>query len=47
VQSIVIPEKNNVDIDNMPDDAKKGLDIIFINTMNDAIDKVLIDGGQR
>ncbi len=44
VKSIVIPEKNNVDIENLPDDAKNGLDIIYVNTMNDAVDNVLIDG---
>jgi len=42
VKVVVLPDKNKVDVENLPEDAKRGLEIILVDNVQEIIDKVLI-----
>lgn len=41
VKTTILPLKNKVDVENLPEDAKKGLEILFVDNVEDVVDKVL------
>jgi len=42
VKTVIIPHRNKVDIENLPEDFKQDLEILFMEKIEDVIDKVLI-----
>ncbi len=42
VKVVVLPNKNKVDVENLPADAKKGLEIVLVDNIQEIVDKVLI-----
>ena len=38
IKTIIVPEKNRRDVDELPDEVKKGLTILFMKNVDDAID---------
>ncbi len=42
VKTVILPLKNRIDVDNLGDDVVRGLEIIFIDRLEDAIDRVLL-----
>ena len=42
VKTVILPLKNRVDVENLPDDAKKGLEIVHVEKIEEILDKVLI-----
>jgi len=42
VKTVIIPHRNKVDIENLPEDFKQNLEILFMEKIEDVIDKVLI-----
>jgi ATP-dependent Lon protease len=42
VKTVILPLKNRVDVENLPADAKKGLEILFVDKIEEIVDKVLI-----
>jgi ATP-dependent Lon protease len=42
VKVVVLPLKNKVDIGNLPEDAKRGLEIVLVDNIREVVDKVLI-----
>lgn len=42
VKTVILPHRNKVDIQNLPEDVKKDLEIVFMEKIEDIIDKVLI-----
>lgn len=42
VKTVIVPYRNKVDIENLPDDFKKGVEIIFIEKIEDVIDTILV-----
>ena len=43
VKTVILPNHNNVDIENFPQDLKKGLDILLVERLEEVVDKVLIN----
>jgi len=42
VKTVILPHKNKVDIENIPQDVKKGLEIVLVERLEEVVDKVLI-----
>ncbi len=42
VKIIVLPLKNRVDVENLPDDVKKGLEVVHVDTIDEVVDRVLV-----
>jgi ATP-dependent Lon protease len=42
VKTVIIPHRNKVDIENLPEDFKQNLEILFMEKIEDVIDKVLL-----
>ncbi|MGB9711299.1 MAG: endopeptidase La [Thermodesulfovibrio sp.] len=42
VKTVIVPHRNKVDIDNLPEDFKRGLKIIFMEKIEDVVNIVLI-----
>ncbi|MBI4849164.1 MAG: endopeptidase La [Nitrospirae bacterium] len=42
VKTVVLPSRNRVDIENLPQDAKKGLEVQFAEKIGDIVDLVLV-----
>jgi ATP-dependent Lon protease len=42
VKTVIIPHRNKVDIENLPEDFKQDLEILFMEKIEDVIDKVLL-----
>ena len=42
VKTVIIPHRNKVDIENLPEDFKQNLEILFMGKIEDVIDKVLL-----
>ncbi|MEW6602738.1 MAG: S16 family serine protease, partial [Nitrospirota bacterium] len=42
VKTVVIPQKNKVDTDNLPDDVRKGLELVHADNINEIVDLVLL-----
>lgn len=42
VKTVMLPLKNNVDVENLPEDVKKGLEIVFVEKLEEVVEKVLI-----
>jgi ATP-dependent Lon protease len=42
VKTVVLPFRNNVDIENLPQDVKEGLEIILTDRIEEIVDKVLV-----
>lgn len=42
VKTVVIPHRNRVDIDSLPENFKNGVEIIFMEKIGDIVDKILI-----
>lgn len=42
VKAVILPYKNKVDIENLPDDVRAGLDIFLLENFEEIVDKVLI-----
>lgn len=42
VKAVILPYKNKVDIENLPDDVRAGLDIFLLEKFEEIVDKVLI-----
>ncbi|OGW44033.1 MAG: endopeptidase La [Nitrospirae bacterium RBG_13_41_22] len=43
VKTVVLPYKNKVDVENLSQNAKQGLDILLTDTLEEIVDKVLIE----
>jgi ATP-dependent Lon protease len=43
VKTVILPNKNKVDIENIPQDVKKGLEILLVERLEEVVDKVLIN----
>ncbi|MGQ9570032.1 MAG: endopeptidase La [Thermodesulfovibrionales bacterium] len=43
VKVVVLPIKNKVDIENLPEDVKKGLDVLLVNRLEEIVDMVLVN----
>jgi ATP-dependent Lon protease len=43
VKIVVLPSKNRVDIENIPGDVKKGLEVCFVDRIEEIVDIVLLD----
>ncbi len=43
VKTVILPLKNKVDVENIPQDVKKGLEILLMERLEEIIDKVLIN----
>jgi ATP-dependent Lon protease len=42
VKTVILPLKNRVDVENIPQDVKKGLEILLVERLEEIMDKVLI-----
>lgn len=42
VKTVIIPHRNRVDIDSLPENFKNGVEIIFMEKIGDIVDKILI-----
>jgi ATP-dependent Lon protease len=42
VNTVILPLRNKVDVENLSDDVKKGQEIIFVDKLEEIVDKVLI-----
>jgi len=43
VKTVILPLKNRVDVENIPQDVKKGLEILHVERLEEIVDKVLIN----
>jgi ATP-dependent Lon protease len=42
VKVVVLPKKNKVDVESLPEDVKKGLEIVLVDNVQEIVDKVLM-----
>jgi ATP-dependent Lon protease len=42
VKTVILPLKNKIDVDNLPEGLKKGLEIVHVDNVNDIIDRILV-----
>lgn len=42
VKTVTLPLKNKVDVENLPEDVKKGLEIVLVEKLEEVVEKVLI-----
>jgi len=42
VKTIIIPLKNSVDVENLPEDVKKGLEILLVDNLEEVVEQVLV-----